>query len=78
MNFIDSQIRVEGQFPTGYRNRAPVQVYAVKAYQSRIYVCMDGKTKRLLCLEADLKKKQNKADKKKLKAAANRYGEICG
>jgi len=77
MRFLDSQIKAEGQFQTGRGDRPPVQVYAVKAYQSRVYVCLDGKGRRLLCLEADLSKKQNKADRKKLQAAAIRYGEIC-
>ncbi len=78
MNFLDTQIKAEGQFQTGRGDRSAVQVYAVKAYQSRIYVCRDGKGRRLLCLEADLSKKQNKADKKKLIAAARKYGDICG
>lgn len=51
-------------------------MWAVKAYQSRLYGCKDGKTKRFIITECDLGKKQNKADQSRLKAAARKFGEI--
>ena len=72
--FTDEQVKLEGAFKTGCGNET-VQVWAFKAFQSRLYGCNDGKGRRLILTECDLSKKRNKANRGKLEAAARKFGE---
>lgn len=70
----DQKFKNEGRFPSGLPSGERYQVYAFKAWQIRLYGCIANK--RFVITEIDASKKQNKADPKKLKSAARRYGEL--
>jgi hypothetical protein len=69
----------EGSFPSGIAGGSDEVVYAVKAFQLRVY----GGFRRLkgksifFCIEA-AKKKKDKADREQLKRVARKLGRIDG
>jgi len=76
--FTDEQMKSEGRFLTGNREGRKVTVWAVKAYQSRLYGCRDGQCRRFILTAFDLGKKKNKADRSLLSEAARKFGEVTG
>ena len=64
----------EGQFTLQRHSKKQIAVYAFKAYQLRIYGGFVAG--RFICTEVDLAKKQNKADRGKLRSAADKLGEF--
>ena len=70
------QWKHEGWFRSGKPNVAKVAVYAVKAYQLRIYggFISDNKGRKFLCIEV-AKKKEDRADANQLDRVASKLGE---
>lgn len=70
------QFTFEGRFPDGTPNGSRVAIYAVKAYQLRIYGgfrIVEGEES-FVCIESVIKK-ANKADQKQLKRVAKKLGK---
>lgn len=66
----------EGRFPSGIPGVADQTVYAVKAFQIRLYGGYIGKNpRRFVCVEGAIKKK-NSADQRQLKRVAKTLGML--
>jgi len=75
-NIHENMFKIEGRFPSGSHKLKDVLVYTTKKNDLRIYCgFLEINGKRLLCVEAAIKK-QNKADQAQLKRVAKKLGEL--
>ena len=69
----ETSFKGEGRYPTGIKGGSSEMVFAFKAYQARLYGCIDEARKAFVCLNFD-QKKSNKANQDLLRDTAKGFG----